>query len=149
MVEAASRLQCRTCAKCAPSKPHKVTKPAALLDFNDAVALDILFIYTIESTGNMALNMVDIGSNYQVVIPLPNRKSSTVADVFYRYWISWAGVPRKLVLDLDTAFQDSFWDLTSDGSWASSLAERCSRTLWICLERCVGEALCPTRSPRL
>lgn len=97
--------------------------------------MGILFLDTIESTGNMALSMVDVGSGYQVVIPLPNRKSSTVADVFYKHWIAWAGVPGRIVLDLDTAFQDSFWELTSDHSiamraaagqahWQNGIAER-------------------------
>ena len=135
MIAAADALRCRTCQRCADPKPHRISKPAALLDFNDAVALDIIFLDTTESTGNLALNMVDMASTYQVVIPLANRKSSTVAEAFYRHWISWAGVPGRLVLDLDTCFQDSFWELTSDHSiamraaagqahWQNGVAER-------------------------
>ena len=139
MVEGAERLECKTCAHCAQPKPHRVAKPAALLDFNEAVALDIIFLDTLDTTGHLALNMVDMASTYQVVIPIPNRKSSTVADTFYRHWISWAGVPGRLVLDLDTAFQDSFWELTSDESismraaagqahWQNGIAERYGST---------------------
>ena len=135
MVEGAGKLECKTCASCSAPKPHRVTKPAALLDFNEAVALDIIFLDTTESTGNPALNMVDLASTYQVVVPIENRKSDTVAQAFYRHWISWAGVPGRLVLDLDTAFQDSFWELTSDHSismraaagqahWQNGVAER-------------------------
>ena len=40
MVEGAGKLECKTCASCSAPKPHRVTKPAALLDFNEAVALD-------------------------------------------------------------------------------------------------------------
>lgn len=135
MIAAVEAMRCRTCQRCADPKPHRVSKPAALLDFNDAVALDIIFLDTTESTGNLALNMVDIASSYQVAIPIPNRRSSTVSEAFYCHWISWAGVPGRLVLDLDTCFQDSFWELTSDHSiamraaagqahWQNGVAER-------------------------
>ena len=83
----------------------------------------------------MALNMVGIASTCQVVVPLENRRSDTVFQTFYKHWISWAGVPGRLVIDLDTAFQDSFWELTSDHSicmrsaagqahWQNGIAER-------------------------
>lgn len=135
MVKAVSQLQCSTCAKCTRPQPQRVAKPTALLDFNDAVALDIIFIDTAQTKAHRALNMVDIASSYQVVMPLPNRKAETVADAFYKHWASWAGIPGKLVLDLDTCFRDAFWDLTnSDGiamrcaagqaHWQNGVAER-------------------------
>eukprot|EP00435_Cladocopium_sp_Y103_P068690 s358_g32.t1 len=135
LVEAAERLQCRTCARCSRPKTHRVAKPTALLDFNEAVSMDILFFDTMESTGHMGLNMVDVASSYQVVVPLENRKSETVAKAFYAHWVSWAGVPGRLVLDLDTAFADSFQELTSHDSiamrsaagqahWQNGVAER-------------------------
>ena len=155
MISAVEAMKCKTCEKCAGPKPHKTSKPAALLDFNEAVALDIIFLDTTESTGNLALNMVDLASTYQVVIPLPNRKSQTVADAFHRYWISWAGVPGRLVLDLDTCFQDSFWDLTSDmgiamraaagqAHWQNGIAERYGsawKSIWtkLCAEHGVRD----------
>lgn len=64
MIEGAEKLVCKTCAQCSQPKPHKVAKPAALLDFNEAVAIDILFFDTMESTGKMGLNMVDLASTY-------------------------------------------------------------------------------------
>ena len=60
MIAAADAFRCHTCQRCADPKPHRISKPAALLDFNDAVALDIIFLDTTESTGNLALNMVDM-----------------------------------------------------------------------------------------
>lgn len=113
MIEAALRMQCKTCEKCARPPPSRIAKPTALLDFNDAVALDIIFLDTTETKGHHALNMVDVASSYQVVIPMANRKSEVVAETFYKHWVSWAGIPGKLVLDLGTCFQDSFWDLTN------------------------------------
>ena len=74
-------------------------------------------------------------SSYQVVVPLESRHANVVAETFYKFWVSWAGLPVKLVLDLDTGFQDSFWELTSgDGigmrcaagqaHWQNGIAER-------------------------
>ena len=122
MVEAAAGLKCESCARCTKPPPQRVAKPTALLDFNDAVALDIIFLDTAETKGHLALNMVDIASSYQVVMPIDNRRADTVADAFYKHWASWAGIPGKLVLDLDTCFRDSFWDLTN----ADGIAMRCA-----------------------
>lgn len=121
MVRVAGTLQCSTCARCTKPQPHRVAKPPALLDFNDAVALDIIFIDTAQTQAHLALNMVDVASSYQVVMPLPKRKAETVAEAFYKHWASWAGIPGKLVLDLDTCFRDSFWDLTNSDGIAMSV----------------------------
>lgn len=153
LIEAASGLKCRACEKCARPPLHPVAKPAALLDFNEAVAIDIIFLDNQQSKGNLALNMVDIGSSYQVVAPLRNRKSDTVLRVFLKYWVNWAGPPGRLVLDLDTAFADSFADLTSDlaismraaagqAHWQKGIAERYGSSWKSCWEKlCVAEGI--------
>ena len=153
LIEAASGLKCRACEKCARPPLHPVAKPAALLDFNEAVAIDIIFLDNQQSKGNLALNMVDIGSSYQVVAPLRNRKSDTVLRVFLKYWVNWAGPPGRLVLDLDTAFADSFADLTSDlaismraaagqAHWQNGIAERYGSSWKSCWEKlCVAEGI--------
>ena len=139
LVDAAQQLRCRTCTKCSQPKSHRVAKPAALMDFNEAVAVDIIFLDTVDATGLLALNMVDIASAYQVVVPLEDRKSSTVSRTFNAHWTSWAGAPGRLVLDLDTAFVDSFWELTSEDNiglraaagqahWQNGIAERYGST---------------------
>ena len=135
MIAAAQNLKCSTCARCARPQAHRVAKPSALLDFNEAVAVDIIFIDTLENKNHLALNMVDVASSYQVVVPLESSHANVVAETFYKFWVSWAGTPVKLVLDLDTGFQDSFWELTSgDGigmrcaagqaHWQNGIAER-------------------------
>ncbi|CAL1145601.1 unnamed protein product [Cladocopium goreaui] len=153
LIEAASGLKCRACEKCARPPLHPVAKPAALLDFNEAVAIDIIFLDNQQGKGNLALNMVDIGSSYQVVAPLRNRKSDTVLRVFLKYWVNWAGPPGRLVLDLDTAFADSFADLTSDlaismraaagqAHWQNGIAERYGSSWKSCWEKlCVAEGI--------
>ena len=53
-----------------PTPPHKVAPPVVALDFNEVVAVDILWFDTAESSNQAALNVVDLASTYQVVIPL-------------------------------------------------------------------------------
>ena len=151
MVDAAHGLSCRACQRCLRPHPRPVARPAALLDFNEAVALDIIYIDTNESPSHLALNMVDVGSSFQVVAPLKNREAATVARVFLKYWVSWAGTPGRLVLDLDTAFVGSFADLTSDtgiamraaagqAHWQNGIAERYGASWKDCWERlCAAE----------
>jgi hypothetical protein len=73
-----------------------------------------------------------------------------VSAAFYKHWVAWAGVPAKIVLDLDTSFQDSFWEITSGDSicmrsaagqahWQNGVAERYNgawKDVWdrVCLE---------------
>ena len=151
IIDATSQIRCKACEKCVRPPLHPVAKPAALLDFNECVAVDIIYIDTNESVGHLALNMVDVGSSYQVVAPLRNRKSETVCRVFMKYWVNWAGPPGRLVLDLDTAFADSFADLTSDQAislraaagqahWQNGVAERYGASWKNCWEKlCVSE----------
>ena len=64
---------------------------------------------------------------------------------FHKHWASWAGIPGKLVLDLDACFRDSFWDLT----YKDGIAMRCAasqahwrncREIWRGLEVDLGQA---------
>ena len=151
MLEAVQGMKCKTCEKCTRPSLHPVAKPAALLDFNQVVAVDIIYLDTKESSGHFALNMVDVGSSYQVVAPLPDRKAETVCEIFLKYWVNWAGTPGRLVLDLDTAFVGSFADLTSDKAiamraaagqahWQNGVAERYGASWKNCWEKlCVAE----------
>ena len=153
MLEALQGMKCKTCEKCTRPALHPVAKPAALLDFNQAVAVDIIYLDTKESSGHLALNMVDVGSSYQVVAPLPDRKAETVCEIFLKYWVNWAGTPGRLVIDLDTAFVGSFADLTSDKAiamraaagqahWQNGIAERYGSSWKACWEKlCVAESL--------
>ena len=43
--------------KCVRLPLHPVAKPAAFLDFNEAIAVDIIFLDIQEKKANLALNM--------------------------------------------------------------------------------------------
>ncbi len=114
VLQAAEQLVCRTCERSTKARPHKISNPAVALDFNEVVAADILWIDTADAKNKPALNVVDLASTYQVVIPLPGIKSEDVSQAFASGWIQWAGVPKQLLVDLDSAFKDRFLTLMDE-----------------------------------
>ena len=135
IVRAAEQMQCRTCDKHSKPRPARVTQPHAALDFNQVVAIDIIWLDTCESQALPALNCVDMSSTYQVVIPLTGISSGEVGASFVDGWISWAGAPKNVLADLDSAFKDKFLDLldrrctiircsAGQAHWQNGLCER-------------------------
>ena len=135
IVRAAEQLVCKTCEKHRRPRPARVAQPQAALDFNQVVAVDIIWLDTCESTALPALNCVDMASTYQVVLPLPGISSAEVGSAFIDGWVSWAGAPRHLLADLDSAFKDKFLELldqrctvircsAGQAHWQNGLCER-------------------------
>ena len=135
VIQAAQQMTCRTCERSSRAKLHKVSAPATMLDFNEAVAADILWVDTVETTNNPCLNLVDLASTYQAVIPIANTTSEEVARAFVSGWVSWAGAPKHLLVDLDSAFKDNFLTMldqrcivvraaAGQAHWQNSVAER-------------------------
>ena len=114
VLQAAEQLVCRTCDRCSKTRPHKVATPVTALDFNEVVAADIIWIDAADAKNKPALNVVDMASTYQVVIPLPGIKSEDVSRAFSTGWIQWAGIPKQILVDLDSAFKDRFLNLMDE-----------------------------------
>ena len=135
VIQAAEQMRCQTCDRSHRAKSQKVSAPATILDFNEAVAADILWIDAVDVKNKPCLNLVDLASTYQVVIPLDSTKSEDVAHAFVTGWIRWAGVPKHLLTDLDSAFKDSFLTMldqrcivtrcaAGQAHWQNAVAER-------------------------
>ena len=110
LVQAAQQLVCRTCQQSTKARPAKVASPATYLDFNEALAIDIIWLETLDSIGATvpALNVVDMASTYQQVIPMAATKSGEAARALVSGWTSWAGTPKHITADLDSAFKSDF-----------------------------------------
>ena len=135
VVRAAEQMVCKTCEKSTKVKPSRVCQPVVALDFNEAIAADIMWLDTFDEKNRPVLNVVDLASTYQVVIPLKSTKSADVAQALLDGWINWAGAPRHLLVDLDSAFKDKFLALMDEKSvtvrcsagqahWQNGVAER-------------------------
>lgn len=64
IVRAAEQMQRRTCDKRSKPRPARVAQPHVALDFNQAVAIDIIWLDTCESKALPSLNCVDMSSAY-------------------------------------------------------------------------------------
>lgn len=76
-----------------------------------------------------------MASTYQVVLLLPGISSAEVGSAFIAGWASWAGAPRHVLADLDSAFKDKFLELldqrctvircsAGQAHWQNGLCER-------------------------
>ena len=111
--------------------------PASYLDFNETVAIDVIWLSTSDSeTARLpALNIVDLASTYQVVVLMDSTKSAAAAKAFTSGWLHWAGAPKMVLADLDSAFKDKFTELldrhrigmrcsAGQAHWQNGVAER-------------------------
>ncbi|CAE7268762.1 GIP, partial [Symbiodinium sp. CCMP2456] len=137
LVQAAEQLVCRTCNRSTKAKLPRVAKPVVALDFGEVLSIDVIWLEAADSEGAdiPALNMVDVASTYQVVYPLAGTKSEDAVKAFMNGWVSWAGAPRFLIGDLDSAFKDQFLNYldqqaihircaAGQAHWQNSVAER-------------------------
>lgn len=135
VIRAVEQMTCRTCDRSSKAKLHRVSSPATILDFNEAVAADVLWIDTADAQNLPCLNMVDMASTYQVVVPLDGTKSEDVARAFSAGWVRWAGAPKHLLVDMDSAFKDNFLKMldqhctvvqcaAGQAHWQNAIAER-------------------------
>ncbi|OLQ11910.1 Phthiocerol synthesis polyketide synthase type I PpsA [Symbiodinium microadriaticum] len=136
-VEGANQLHCKTCSRSTKTRSAKVAHPASYLDFNEAVAIDVIWLSTSDSeTARLpALNIVDLASTYQVVVLMESTKSAAAAKAFTQGWLHWAGAPKMVLADLDSAFKDKFAELldrhrvgmrcsAGQAHWQNGVAER-------------------------
>ncbi len=126
VVNAAEQLVCRTCQRWLRAKSYKVSQPVIALDFNEAVAADVLWLDAADQANLPALNVVDLASTYQVVV---------LASAFSAGWMQWAGTPKYVLTDLDSGFKDQFLELmdqrcvvvrcaAGQAYWQNGVAER-------------------------
>ena len=78
-----------------PAQTHRVAS------FNQCVGIDVKYLPGwLPNQKIKALNIVDQGSCYQLMIPFHERETSQLlADLFDQHWTRWAGPPVEVVLD--------------------------------------------------
>ncbi|CAE7758699.1 RE1 [Symbiodinium sp. CCMP2456] len=100
-LQRASRFTCPTCE--ASKRPAEAVpaNPASTEGFNDRIGMDVKYFQGWKVGSKIpCLNIVDYGSSFQQVIPLPGRDTGEmIRSAYAQFWLSWAGVPQVLVLD--------------------------------------------------
>ncbi len=81
------------------------------------------------------MSVVDYGSGYHVVKRIEGKKSSDYVKTFTEMWISWAGVPQRIVVDQERGLTKDFTDemeskgaclhyIAGQAHWQSGIVER-------------------------
>jgi IS30 family transposase len=120
------------CKQPSPSRPTQVPETH---DFNDVVGVDLLEIQDMDSVRYDVMSIVDLGSRYHVAVLLEDKSSQTVARNFARYWVQWAGAPKKVMHDQGCEFKGRFERLMerlnietyvtpTDSAWQNGVVER-------------------------
>ncbi len=85
-----------------------MTKRKAVYYFNDTVAADLLRVHDVDGRAYVVLSLACWGSRYHVAVLLERKGSTTCPKKFLRYWVNWAGSPRKLQYDSGGEFEGYF-----------------------------------------
>ena len=97
----ASEFQCPT--REASRRPADAVPavPIRQEQFNDRVGIDVKYLDGWNPNQKVpCLNIIDYGSSFQQMLPLPAKETGEMLRRYYReYWLSWAGILQELVLD--------------------------------------------------
>jgi len=141
----AKGLTCSTCREMMGEKSHNVSKTLKDLEFNDMISVDT-FELELDWRKVKLLNVVDLATRFQVVVPLwKGIEIKKVRKAYRRSWKRWAGVPRILISDGGPEFGTEWTDmLASDGTTqrnccVCTLAEWNMRESGVCVQECLFE----------
>ena len=104
-VEAVDLMKCETCDLTEPQTPaNKSAMPPCEYVFNHTTGVDVLYLHDAEGNEFMFLNIVCMGTSFQIVAYLRqgggSPSSRECLNAFQTAWQSWATWPAFLVSDL-------------------------------------------------
>ena len=71
--------------------------------FNNVLGMDVLFLADAAGTEFVFLNLVGVGTDFQLVILLREGSGTPTSmeclDAVMLRWVSWAGFPREMLTD--------------------------------------------------
>ena len=100
--------KCPVCLRC---QPPAAVMPAAKSEaeyFNDIVGIDLLFVHDSNGDTFTILSAVDYDSRCHMAVAVPDKHPKTIARAFARFWLRWAGSPKKVTHDQGGEFQGAF-----------------------------------------
>ena len=113
----ARELKCTACERNKIVRPARKAAPPRELDINEVVGIDLMWIPAYDGGKRLALNCIDWGTHFQMVVVLPNKNPVSVREG-YRHWIRFFGPPKTIALDQGREFEGSFaLRAESDGSF--------------------------------
>ena len=106
-IRLAKEHKCSVCEKHQRVKAPRNAAPPRMLQVNETVGVDTVYLPHPDGRTRMALNIVDWASRFQMVIPL-QRHTPGAARQAYLQWTKLFGPPEKLYTDLGKEFQGAF-----------------------------------------
>ncbi len=99
------------------------------------VALDVFDLKDCQGKVYKILNIVDLGTRFQVCVRLKKLSSRHIFKLFNRHWVSWAGPPLRVTVDQGHEFLGNFFDscermgmdvnaIPTDAPWQNGVCER-------------------------
>ena len=114
VVKAAHQLRCATCERHANPGTRRPAKVHVPLDFNHEVGVDTFVLYTPDKTKLNVMSILDVASGYHVVKLLTGRSSPDLGQAFIDGWISWAGVPHRVLVDQERGLMKDFTSMLEE-----------------------------------
>eukprot|EP00435_Cladocopium_sp_Y103_P054634 s153_g17.t2 len=122
IIEQAKKMKCSVCERHQQVRPARRSAPPRELGFNDCVGIDVVYLPTPDKRTKPALNILDWGTKFQLVVPLQGKKPQYVREG-YRHWLRIFGAPKRLAIDLGREFKGDFVKLVeADGSYVDPSA---------------------------
>ena len=106
-IKLAKDYSCSVCEKHQKVRPARNAAPPRMLQVNEAVGVDTVYLAHPDGKNRMALNIVDWASRFQMIVPL-QRHTPGAARQGYLQWTKLFGPPEKLYTDLGKEFQGAF-----------------------------------------
>ena len=135
-IEYAKQMQCSTCSSNRLKDLRGVAKYKRSERFNEQLCMDTFELPIYQQKKLKVLNIVCEGTGMQVCVPLwRGSKASEVRKAYRKYWLRWAGKPRRVLTDGGGEFDAEMQlGLDRDGTlvdktaayapWQNAIAER-------------------------
>ena len=115
MIAYARHMKCPSCARrVPPARIPKVSMPYRPTRFNAVVGLDLKWVKDSVGTTFYLLNILDLATAFNVCCVLTDKTPESVTTAFKECWMSWAGVPEKVVADKGTEYYTVFQEMLSN-----------------------------------
>ncbi|CAE7658216.1 RE1 [Symbiodinium sp. CCMP2456] len=123
VLKAAKGLKCETCVR---TQAPSISKPAAIasvLQFNQVVGADLLYVHDVNGKKHEMLSVVDFSSSYHIVIPVARKDTATLEQAFCHNWVNVFGAPGTIAVDLENGLQKA---LARTADWTGMAIRSCA-----------------------
>jgi hypothetical protein len=124
-LEAIKWMKCMVCSHSQKPKTHRAASiPPSQVAFGDEIHVDCFQVHDTAGKGHWFLSIVDRATSYHMVGWLEDHSPKQLYDVLFNKWISWAGPPNQVTVDMEGGFRGiDFWhEVGKQGSVLLSIA---------------------------